>query len=495
MFGITQPAIYNKHRNLILDLQKQHLYSNQNLNTSIKDSTQFMTVLTPLWLLFSENENKPKIAWASINYNFSTNDWEYYTKLKQLPTEHAGYYPKYTTPEGIAISVFLIGKNFSYATKAIENVYPDNKPLSLALQLDKSHNIRVHYDEDTKTLKIFTNKADNMLYRRIVALLPAIFKLNLSQDAINVMKLMGLEDYAKWEQALNTFFENSDVIKNKLYNDILKLYSARDEKIKSDLKYNIDDDTSNLETYMKDAARISKRLQENQKQLRTLELEPNAEHTDVVKYLLKHKYIKSITPAEGALYITAQCPLLYTDTTMVQKCMAKYKPFTKWLINKILITNELTMYTYIEVTMDLHNCKVARTNSNPTPIIPQPHIFYCNCWGGNGPLIAKALGLENHISAIEQMMASLQSLNYYDSGVIDAFILDIEKLPTTPNVTNNKTGEWLSVAQLKEIYLEEITPKPTPIAEPDPTKQKTRRKKMTTVENTEGAPIGDIEPR
>ena len=68
--------------------------------------------------------------------------------------------------------------------------------------------------------------------------------------------------------------------------------------------------------------------------------------------------------------------------------------------------------------------------------LPQPHLVYHNCFGGNETHILKAAQNKDYIGVIAQGIAACQNINFGDQTVCTRFLSDITNYSPTAFCTN-----------------------------------------------------------
>ena len=319
---------------------------------------------------------------------------------------------------------------FKYFDKECKGKLKEAKHLSLGLQTDKNHRVRVYTNLLENTYTIITSKYDWELLRRVIALMPKLFPkdFKISSDIEKILKAYGKSEYDTWVSLLNEYFDKQDILTAQLKQDIQDLLQAKKaanirakERAISDTNSQIKQFTMSLESYYRNLAIL-------QEELFIMEQIPENDTEDLYDYLKRNKYIKNIIIKQPYLFFSIVCPISFYDVNALK---AYYKhnhskitayPNAATIFKACLINNKFQIYTETPIRINFKDLTFTiDTTYAMQDTIYQPHLVHYDCWGGNKPLITKALTQGDVIGAIEQMIAATKNINFLDSIVIEHF--------------------------------------------------------------------------
>lgn len=99
------------------------------------------------------------------------------------------------------------------------------------------------------------------------------------------------------------------------------------------------------------------------------------------------------------------------------------------------------------------------SNSEKNNGIPNPHIYFYNCWGDNWPLIIRAMNEGDYVSAYLQIKSALMGLTLTDTSVMEKFVLkelEGDKYKNCRCITDVASGKVMTIEEARDFYTEEV---------------------------------------
>lgn len=99
------------------------------------------------------------------------------------------------------------------------------------------------------------------------------------------------------------------------------------------------------------------------------------------------------------------------------------------------------------------------SNSEKNNGIPNPHIYFYNCWGDNGPLIIRAMNEGDYVSAYLQIKSALMGLTLIDNAVMEKFVLkelEGDKYKNCRCITDVASGKVMTIEEARDFYTVEV---------------------------------------
>lgn len=85
--------------------------------------------------------------------------------------------------------------------------------------------------------------------------------------------------------------------------------------------------------------------------------------------------------------------------------------------------------------------------------IPNPHIYYYNCWGDNASIITKHLTNQDYAEAYMQIKASLSGINLTDGPVITRFVEGLADFSSIPCIRDFETNKTMTLEEASGKYM------------------------------------------
>lgn len=367
--------------------------------------------------------------------------------------------------------------NFFDALDAHSDTYPDNKGLSVLMQEDRHHKIRICCNTAHNTYYIFTSKMNYNLGRKITAILPKLLKCVTTDKDLELLKAYAGDNPENWfafikqayaahlAQGLERFQNKLEIFGKDLNKQKINYYTA-----------NIAQTNKTITRFLNELDKLYKELDTDQRILFGLQNEVTENFTEFVGYILKHpalKYLEIVNSEYIKFWVTT--PLNYYDLDafkMIQRnknsALNTYSATFIDLMCKVFIENTFTIWTesvfainfaqgYVGPSHQHHIGDLSGQTKNYA--VWQPHIVpeRYHCWGNNLPYIDKALHDREYISAWEQIIAATQNINFTDTTVVNSFWDRINNSQKNlPLIQDNNNPEIrYSYAQYLEKFVKE----------------------------------------
>lgn len=431
--NIPIPDIWAEHRNYstIHDLlSKMILYSHYiDISHWLKQSQIDMGILPVLYYLkenitlFFEHTAK-QYSQATLDRHIQDN-----TQL-DIDFFRSTSWANCPQPNQPGIQFIHIKKGMD-TFKILDAHRTDQKHISLGLQEDRNHKIRVYNDIHPNTYTIVTSRYNWLLVRKIIALLPMLFPdiHQLPEELKPLMRAFAGNDYELWLDYFSNWLLSLNLKQKEIQahlNYVVNLYKHKNIK---QYTQNIASYQQTIRNYERTIEEAYQQLQQQMLTLTALQNMQDNEATDLTDYILKHKYITNIKLATNGIYICIYSPIVYYDEDAFMhlynnqnSIIQKYPQIAK-LLKAIFKDNQFDIYFETGVYIDFYENKVIehmQPLQNRAP--KQPHLHEFRCWGNNKSYITKALNNKNYINCIEQIVAATQNFNWVDSPVVEYFI-------------------------------------------------------------------------
>ena len=291
-------------------------------------------------------------------------------------------------------------------------------------------------DQPNQFLKIYTNKNKLFIFTnkqptwlqliKLKILQWTLFETQIHDPEPNIMRfLKGMlnNDLNEINTALTNIMTRPDFAELKYKNVIKVLEYGSQSQIRS-LK-------SGIETVQEDITNYENRLNDSLTQLRNLNIAlaaaENAPKEDmqlIIKYLVKHPYIKSFTTLnDTSIEFKFEAPLIYFDKYILEKIKNKKRDSYKQIL-EIFEHNNYELITRCKIIFDAKNFKVSfnRIGAEPGGIIGHPHMDTYSCFGNHNRALQDAAKEGNYLGAIEQLSQAVLNINFADTYVIDTLL-------------------------------------------------------------------------
>lgn len=367
--------------------------------------------------------------------------------------------------------------DFFNALDARSDTYPDNKGISVLLQEDRYHKIRICCNTEHNTYYIFTSKMNYNLGRKITAILPKLLKCVTTDKDLELLKAYAGHNPENWfalikqayaahlAQGLERFQNKLETFGKDLNKKNINFYTAT-----------IRQTNDSITAHLNKLNTLYKELETSQRILFGIQNEVNENFTEFVNYILKHPALKHLELVDSTyIKFWVTTPLNYYDLDafkMIQRnknsALNTYSATFIDLMCKVFIENTFTIWTESVFVINFDQGYIGPSHSHHTGDLSkytkgyavwQPHVVpeSYHCWGNNLPHIDKALHDKKYIPAWEQIIAATQNINFTDTSVVNDFWSRINNgQKNLPLIQDNNNPEMrYSYAQYLEKFVKE----------------------------------------
>jgi len=357
-----------------------------------------------------------------------------------------------------ALVFITIRKGVSILNK-LDADYEDQKNISLMLQEDIHHKVRVYKSADGRGYTICSNKITHLMTRKMMGLIPKIWtdrEYNNLDDPLYT-EALGLfvkdnpteEEYDQWNTLAAALLDKLPLIqtyKTKLLNEFIN--SRMRDKI-SQAKRNYDEANNTIRDYTQSIANSVKKLEQYSAQIESFSNAANLDCTDLAQYLSTNKSIVAYELSDGKIYLAIAASIDYFDPQIMASYLKHDTSFVSNIDRSCPGIKQLCKDLFIDckytltcksvakmdiISMNINNGDFGTFNLN-LPYIDQPHIMQYNCWGNNGPIIIQAIKNNDYVGAIAQITSACKNLNMGDSTVMNRLL---------NNIASNKNRKWIT---------------------------------------------------
>ena len=464
----TAPIFANDMNDDFLELKKNNWYRTSGNSISDRNWISTPTLQAQLYLYAAtlQNQTLP----SHLSFGLWTRDWT--TSLMDTCVARKSF-PDYVSPtlsgEAHKLQIVLINSGKSYIPR-LDEIQPDEKHLSIGLQEDRNHKIRVYkfpdpYVEGQFVYSVVTNKITWSLLHKLIALLPKLFNWEIDEEVNTLCRLLGLGKGDEWEETYMAWLNKHSPIEARRKKRFLefceKLNSSRLNSIRDQLK----DTTNRIDKYEDELNRLLRQQEELQIKFAGIKLAPNTEGEELFEYFTHHKKIFRFEIAQNSSSIFnlwVKTPLLYYDPAVVEKYLNKTSsliysagPEIAELLEQTLVKGVYTLWLETAFNYRLINdgnppvCRRERSELTKCAF-PNTHIMDLNCWGNNKPTIMKLQQNQQHIEAIEQAVAACSNINFLDYAVFEKMMDNMRSNShrSLPCFEDNTSHEMFSINQL-----------------------------------------------
>lgn len=411
---------------------------------------------------FNQDPIPNNLFWMTLNQ--ITGPKETYTRIIndiQQPYDSPQEDPTYR------IHTLYLKSGITNLLKEIPTNFKENKIISLALQGNVKHTIRVLQHENM-TL-IITNEYDWNISRKLIACIPLLYPaLNITdENLLQLYQHLGTSNEEAWINAFKIWFNKSDYANTILKQGLEHLMSSTKTETLIRLEQNIHDSNRLIDDYLHALQNQYDTLQRLRKDRIATELSEVAGYQELFDFLQHNtNTIQDIKIQPPCLYCTIRTPLTFWDEKLFKtlyenprSSLHNYGNFLKWFVSKIFLTKEYKLITQSPITIDI-GVKERRINTEPSALtigFPHPHLHRYNCYGDNKPHIIKAIKNNDLIGALSQIVGASFNINWGDYTVIETFLKNISQHNYPyPCVQIDNTENLHTTKAIKKIYEEEL---------------------------------------
>ena len=279
-------------------------------------------------------------------------------------------------------------------------------------------------------LFVFTNK--QLTWKQLIKikiLQWTLFESKINDPEPNIKEfLIGMlnRDLNKINTALTNIMTRPDFVELK-YKEIV---SVLEYGSKTQIRVLED----SIDMVQREIMEYENRLNEKLTDLRNLNISlsaaENAPQEDmqlIIKYLIKHPYIRSFNARnQTELVFYFEAPLIYFDKYILDKIIDNHSDTNRKILN-IFINNNYELITRCKIIFDTQHFRVSFSRMGPEPrgIVGHPHIDTYQCFGNHNKAIQDAAKEGNYLGAIEQLSQAVLNINFSDSYVVGTMLNDL----------------------------------------------------------------------
>ena len=320
-------------------------------------------------------------------------------------------------------------------------------------------------------LVIGTYKTEFIVYTNKPLPFETILKLkrvqyNLFKDRFKTLKpeiaefLAALDD-KKSVDTLNTLIDkllNSEELQNIRYDELKELFKPNFEyqledltNKKMQLEHNCLDYENRLSAMITEINNINDDIMLIQTKINNSKYDA----TPLIKYLLKHPYIKEFDKwDDNRIRLRFESPVVYFDPYLIDKIYHN-KSTNQQIILRAFKANEYELMTRCEVLFDTKTFNVRFNGIGNDNVIGHPHIDRFNCFGNHHTAVRESAKTGDYLGAIEQISQATLNVNFSDATVIDFMLRTLRDYSYIKTWRSKETGVMLSTDEIMEIYHEE----------------------------------------
>lgn len=481
----TFPMELTPYAALINNIPATTIYSSStgDFQSFIHDGTMRAMYFLIQWL----NKASPKSIMFTHNIKGYTNadiefmkDEENHTRFNQQlnALEKMGSSGQVVWNQAIfRINFTHINKNAQAFFKLADDLKSDLKTVSLGLQQNKNHKIRV-YATDEKTYTIITSEFSWELVRQIVALYPKLFQdMAIPGELIPIFRALGNHNYEEWIQLWLKWAESTNLLLDLKRKDIQDIWSRIADRRTSLYKRNIEQNRNNIRSYEQEIAGYYQKIYKDEALLYAATTRNNESMEEVTNMLITNKYISNVRRMDNNMLLTIDCPLVHYDVEILKSYFKKIENITanetmQALLKEAFLEDKFTIWTSTIVQLDLVNVNVDRYQESRSSMkhLLNPHLMNYNCWGTNKSYIISAIKDNDLIVAITQIIAACQNLNFADMTVFRNFFTELkDNDPSKLCIQDNTTSKFYSFYTFQKLLEERKKANESNQSEPSPT--------------------------
>ena len=320
-------------------------------------------------------------------------------------------------------------------------------------------------------LIIGTYKTEFIVYTNKPLPFETILKLkrvqyNLFKDRFKTLKpeieefLTALSE-KKSVDTLNTLIDkllNSEELQSIRYDELKELFKPNFEyqledltNKKIDLERNCLDYENRLSAMVTEINKINDDIILVQTKINN----SNYDATPLIKYMLKHPYIKEFDKYDNnRIRLRFESPVVYFDPYLIDKIYHN-KSTNQQKILRAFKANEYELMTRCEILFDTKTFSVRFNSIGNNDVIGHPHIDRFNCFGNHHIAIRESAKTGDYLGAIEQISQATLNVNFSDATVIDYMLRTLRDFSYLKTWRSKETGAMLTTDEIMEIYNEE----------------------------------------
>ena len=264
----------------------------------------------------------------------------------------------------------------------------------------------------------------------------------------------------KANQIYHAIVDSPELVKTRTVNTINDVFKDMKDGRIDHIKSNIENINYRLNELQNDYSNYMSNKRNLLQELDRIKASPDIETDDIINYIMKTKYIKSVTKTSNGhgLVLYYEAPMLYYDDDVIQHIRHSYEDEVQFIFDAFL-ERRYQLYTRCQVLFypedfRVNNISIGHGNEN-AQYIGHPHIDRFGCFGNHGEAIQDWAETGDYIGAITQVTAAVLNLNFTDGTVIGDLIDTLmDRADDIPTWYDTETGVVLTTREL-EINLEQ----------------------------------------
>ena len=267
-------------------------------------------------------------------------------------------------------------------------------------------------------------------------------------------------DIGRANRIYHAIVDSPELVKTRTINTINDVFKDMKDGRIDHIKNNIENINYRLNELQNDYSNYMSNKRNLLQELDRIKSTPDIETDDIINYIMKTKYIKSVTKSSNghglALYYEA--PMLYYDDDVIQHIRHSYDEEVQFIFDAFL-ERRYQLYTRCQILLypedfRVNNISIGHGNEN-NHYIGHPHIDRFGCFGNHGEAIQDWAETGDYIGAITQVTAAVLNLNFTDGTVVGDLIDTLmDRADDIPTWYDTETGVVLTTREL-EISLEQ----------------------------------------
>lgn len=349
---------------------------------------------------------------------------------------------------------FIICQNFATRYTEIEN--STHLPAAeTQFKVTPTHFLKIFTINNT--LFVYTNKDlpfDTIIKLKILQW--SLFKNNIENVNPDIDKLLNAlytKNIDEANTAINSLLSIKELAEMK-YEDLKDLFKPNHEIKIQEKERNItrlESDYIKQENYLSELVRRINELQEELTLLYKLN-EQEYDATPIIKFLIKHPYIKSFRKwNSNTLEMYFESPVVYFDKYIIDKIIRNYSDEKK-IILQAFKDEKYELMTRCKIRFETNLFQVSFDHIGTDKLLGHPHIDQMGCFGNHGTAIRDCAKEGDHLGAIEQISQATLNVNFADGVVVRRMLENLIYYGNHKTWRSKETGVMISTNELIEEY-------------------------------------------
>lgn len=312
------------------------------------------------------------------------------------------------------------------------------KPFPVNQYLSQFCRTKIYINEEKKRIVAFVDRRANHVWIQafesvICRLMPWYFTSDLSAEEKEFYKSIAVDNKAITpEESANILVEFVNKVGEQIDFRSIKLHRqldgiadrARQMRMR-DLKRLISNAERDIQSHRNVLVELYRGMDANTMELHGLELSPPTEDNAMFDFFNKHKQVTVLRVEDNSLRFGVDDTLEFYDEDEFDRIINSSRSYMRDYSEKVrkalrAIFSEHRGVIRIQAAFDLENFKLVEPKSRFTfteNCMPNPHIYYHACSGGNEAYYYQYADSGDWDLAIEQAISATKNLNWGDSTV------------------------------------------------------------------------------